>query len=148
MRLYSILFLAAGLSLAACVLGADPGAATQAGEKHVLKDGLIIEDVFAGDPAAKNGDIVWVQYTGRLEDGTKFDSSYDHPDKAPHNFTLGNKEVILGWDEGIVGMKVGDKRKLTILPALAYGAKGRGAIPPNATLIFDVELVGLARAGK
>jgi len=106
-------------------------------------------EVQAGDPAAKVGDIVWVHYTGRLQDGTKFDSSYDHPGKAPFQLTLGEGRVIKGWEEGLLGMKVGDKRQLTIPPDLAYGANGRPpTIPANATLVFDVELVGLARPGK
>jgi FKBP-type peptidyl-prolyl cis-trans isomerase len=84
-----------------------------------------------------------VHYTGRLTDGTKFDSSYDRG--QPIDFSLGSGVVIKGWDQGIEGMKVGGKRKLTIPPDLAYGARGTpgGPIPPNATLVFDVELVGV-----
>ncbi len=96
------------------------------------------------DSGAKRGDTVWVHYTGRLTDGTKFDSSLDRRD--PIEFPLGASRVIKGWDEGIAGMKIGEKRKLVIPPQLGYGAKGAGGvIPPNATLIFDVELVGIRR---
>ncbi len=90
-------------------------------------------------PEAKAGDQVVVEYTGRLEDGTQFDSSRD---RSPFRFQLGAGHVIKGWDEGIAGMKVGGKRKLIIPPDLGYGAKGSPpAIPGNAVLYFDVELL-------
>jgi FKBP-type peptidyl-prolyl cis-trans isomerase len=92
---------------------------------------------------AKTGDTVKVQYSGTLMNGTPFDSSYDHGGE-PFKFTLGKGEVIKGWDDGVVGMKVGGKRTLRIPPELGYGAKGSPPkIPANAGLIFKVELVGI-----
>ena len=100
-----------------------------------------IEKLVAGNGAApKKGDIVTVHYTGWLTDGAKFDSSVDRDD--PFAFVLGAGQVIQGWDQGVATMCVGDKVRLTIPPELAYGAQGYpGAIPGNATLIFEVELL-------
>ena len=105
--------------------------------------GLVIEEVTVGTGAeAKRGQHVSVHYTGWLMDGTKFDSSKDRDD--PFSFMLGAGHVIRGWDEGVAGMKVGGSRKLTIPPELGYGARGAGgAIPPNATLVFEVELLAI-----
>jgi FKBP-type peptidyl-prolyl cis-trans isomerase FkpA len=101
---------------------------------------LVIEELTPGTGAAAQlGDTVSVHYTGWLTDGTQFDSSYDRG--QPFTFTLGTGGVIQGWDQGVPGMQPGGKRRLTIPPDLAYGAGGRGVIPPNATLIFEVELV-------
>lgn len=103
----------------------------------------MIEEIKVGEGAeAKAGDVVRVHYTGWLTDGTKFDSSVDRG--APFEFNLGAGEVIKGWDQGVAGMKVGGKRKLTIPPDLGYGDRGAGAvIPPGATLVFEVELLGI-----
>ncbi|GAO37705.1 peptidyl-prolyl cis-trans isomerase [Sulfuricella sp. T08] len=103
--------------------------------------GLIYEDLGEGEgEAAQAGQRVSVHYTGWLTDGTKFDSSKDRND--PFDFPLGAGHVIRGWDEGVQGMKVGGARKLTIPPELGYGARGAGGvIPPNATLVFEVELL-------
>jgi peptidylprolyl isomerase len=91
----------------------------------------------------KTGQTAEVLYTGKLTNGTVFDASSEHGNQ-PFSFTLGAGQVIKGWDEGVVGMKVGEERTLTIPPDLAYGANGiPGTIPPNATLIFDVTLVGI-----
>jgi FKBP-type peptidyl-prolyl cis-trans isomerase FkpA len=105
--------------------------------------GLQYEDTTVGDGSeAKAGDNVSVHYTGWLEDGTKFDSSKDR--FQAFDFPLGAGRVIKGWDEGVAGMKVGGTRKLTIPSELGYGARGAGGvIPPNATLIFEVELLAI-----
>lgn len=117
---------------------AEPVASDSATTKM---EGLKIEDLKVGTGAeAVTGKKITVNYAGTLTDGTKFDNSYDRGE--PFSFTLGAGEVIQGWDQGFKGMKIGGKRKLTIPSELGYGAQGAGGvIPPNATLIFEVELL-------
>lgn len=106
---------------------------------------LIIEDIEqgSGQEVTGRGQTIVVHYTGWLEDGTKFDSSVDRDD--PFSFPLDCSYVIPGWDQGVIGMKTGGKRKLTIPPHLAYGEAGAGdIIPPNATLIFEIELLEIS----
>lgn len=106
-------------------------------------DGLQIEELAAGSgPIAQTGQSVNVNYTGRLQDGTVFDSSSRHG--RPFTFTIGARQVIQGWDQGVAGMRVGGKRRLTIPPGLGYGVLGQPpTIPPNATLIFEIELLSI-----
>jgi FKBP-type peptidyl-prolyl cis-trans isomerase FkpA len=110
----------------------------------ITDSGLKYEDLVEGNgETAQAGQMVTVHYTGWLENGQKFDSSKDRND--PFRFKLGAGQVIRGWDEGVAGMKIGGTRKLTIPANLGYGARGAGGvIPPNATLIFDVELLAVS----
>ena len=137
---------------------AEPGTAAQGADAQGFvtgENGLRYKIVqAAGEPStAQKGDVLMVHYTGRFEDGTEFDSSLTAKPAGrvmqiePFIFTLGQGRVIPGWEKGLEGMKVGEKRTLVVPPALAYGDKGAGGglIPPNATLVFDVELVGLWR---
>ena len=136
--------------LLAALLALAPGTAGGEATKPALEpawerrsDGLEIQEIRAGEGAeARTGSIVEVHYTGWLLDGTQFDSSRERG--KPYAFRLGLGAVIEGWDEGIAGMKPGGIRKLRIPPELAYGARGASdAIPPNSTLLFEVELVAL-----
>jgi FKBP-type peptidyl-prolyl cis-trans isomerase FkpA len=127
--------------LAVLVLALMVACSQSSGKEITMADGLKYTDDQVGTGAeALAGKTVSVHYTGWLTDGTKFDSSKDRG--QPFSFPLGAGRVIKGWDEGVAGMKVGGKRTLTIPPNLGYGAQGApGAIPPNATLKFEVELL-------
>ncbi|MFM7360362.1 MAG: FKBP-type peptidyl-prolyl cis-trans isomerase [Cyanobium sp.] len=119
---------------------ADLGGDLQAPKERVTASGLRITDLVLGEGAeASAGQTVVVNYRGTLTNGKEFDSSYG---RGPFSFPLGGGRVISGWDEGVAGMKVGGKRRLVIPPELAYGSRGAGGvIPPDATLIFEVELL-------
>ncbi len=124
--------------------GAPVAAAPQAPREVIMPDGLKYVDLVVGTgQLAEPGMNVSVHYTGWLTDGTKFDSSLDAG--RPFTFKLGEGQVIRGWDEGVAGMRVGGKRKLTIPSELGYGRRGAagGVIPPDATLVFDVELLAV-----
>ena len=135
-RWLSVLIL---LALAACGGGnsSDSGTSPSGGGS------LVSEDLVVGTGAtAAVGDTVTVHYIGTFTNGTKFDSSYDAGQPFP--FRIGAGQVIAGWDQGVPGMKVGGKRRLTIPPSLAYGSQGRGPIPPNTTLVFEIDLLSIA----
>ena len=139
MKITVCLLVILGLSLARMMVeGGDMKEVTTAsGLKY-------IDQKVGNGPVAKKGDTVEVHYTGWLTDGKKFDSSVDR--KKPFSFPLGAGKVIKGWDEGVAGMKVGGKRKLTIPPDLGYGDRGAGGvIPPKATLVFEVELLKIKK---
>ncbi|MBD2740710.1 FKBP-type peptidyl-prolyl cis-trans isomerase [Coleofasciculus sp. FACHB-1120] len=126
-------------------MNTNPGSdETASGEVKTTPSGLKYTELKEGEGATpKTGQTVVVHYTGTLEDGTKFDSSRDR--NQPFQFKLGVGQVIKGWDEGLSTMKVGGRRQLIIPPDLGYGARGAGGvIPPNATLIFDVELLKIS----
>jgi FKBP-type peptidyl-prolyl cis-trans isomerase FkpA len=119
----------------------NPADNSTAAQQDTSSSGLVVQDEVVGTGAvAEPGDILTVNYTGTLADGTVFDTSVG---KTPFQFTLGAGEVIPGWDQGIAGMKVGGKRILIIPPDLAYGAQGVGPIPANATLTFEVDLLSV-----
>ncbi len=119
----------------------NPAATSAASPQSTSSSGLVVQDETIGTGAvAEPGDVLTVNYTGTLQDGTVFDTSVG---KTPFQFTLGAGEVIPGWDEGLVGMQVGGQRILIIPPNLAYGAQGEGPIPPNATLTFEINLLSV-----
>jgi FKBP-type peptidyl-prolyl cis-trans isomerase len=125
------------LVLAAC---SAPAAARDG--KDDDKNVVVVEDIVVGKGRwVENGSKVTAHYTGRLANGTEFDSSYERG--RPVTFRVGRGEVIKGWDRGLIGMRVGGKRRLRVPPELAYGKKGagKGSIPPNSTLVFEIELL-------
>ena len=151
-RVLAGLVLVAGLAcLAGCPesggaaggnVAATTGTAALGSAAVTLPSGLRYEEiVVGGGPSPKDGQRVVVHYLGRLVDGSTFDGSRKRGE--PFKFTIGRGEVIKGWDEGVLTMKVGGVRRLVIPPALGYGASGQGSIPGNATLVFDVELLGV-----
>ena len=110
-------------------------------DKEAMNGELIIEDLKVGEGSeVVKYNIVTVNYTWWLTDGTKFDSSLN-PGRSPFRFTVGGGQVIKGWDEGLIGMKAGGKRKLTIPPSMGYGNQDMGVIPSNSTLIFEIDLL-------
>ncbi len=112
---------------------------------QTLEGGLKIQDITIGEgEEVKSGDTISIHYKGTLENGTKFDSSYDRGE--PFETQIGVGRVIKGWDLGVIGMKVGGKRKMIIPPSLGYGSQSVGEIPANSTLIFDVELVSIKKS--
>ena len=142
------------LMISGCVKGANnEGANIDAPSEENVEEQVVVEPETTlqveiiqegtGDRQVEQNDVISVHYVGTLTDGSKFDSSIDRGE--PFTFTVGIGQVIKGWDQGTQGMKVGEKRKLTIPANLAYGEQGSGAvIPPNSTLIFEVELVSFA----
>jgi FKBP-type peptidyl-prolyl cis-trans isomerase len=140
----SPLFLAATLLATSC-FAQDNKDATKPATPDAAK--VEIKVTAEGDSVTKDGDILFVLYTGKLKDGTVFDSTDKHGGK-PFQFTLGKGNVIKGWEQGCLGMKVGEKRTLIIPPSLGYGASGSGPIPANSTLTFDIQLAGFVRLPK
>ncbi|KKP90430.1 MAG: Peptidyl-prolyl cis-trans isomerase [Candidatus Moranbacteria bacterium GW2011_GWC2_37_73] len=121
---------------------AQPTTVNQVNEKKPMELEIKTTQEGTGDRVVKSGDNISVHYTGKLTDGTKFDSSVDRG--TPFEFQIGQGMVIAGWEQGLLGMKIGEKRTLTIPSEMGYGARGAGvAIPPNATLVFDVELISI-----
>jgi len=131
-----VLLIACALAIAGC------GKKSSGGEEVTTASGLkYIDEVVGTGDKPRLGRTVLVHYTGWLENGMKFDSSVDRG--QPYSFKIGTGTVIAGWEEGILSMHVGGKRKLIVPPELGYGVTGKGNIPPNATLIFEVELLGV-----
>lgn len=140
---FALLIVAGPLLPAFAVQDKKPAAPSAAARENVTPSGVRYVDLALGQgDEAQLGKIVEVQYTGWLQDGTKFDSSRDR--EHPFTFRLGTGDAIKGWDEGLLGMKVGGKRKLTVPPELGFGKQGIGSVvPPNAVLVYEFELLGV-----
>lgn len=124
------------------VFSGGGGKSPAPGEEVTTSSGLkYVDEVVGSGASPKPGSAVTVHYTGTLVDGTKFDSSVDRG--QPYTFRIGTGSVIRGWDEGLMSMKVGGKRRLIVPPELGYGPNGKGKIPPNSTLVFEVELLSV-----
>ena len=138
------------LTLATTTSGCSIFRRSKGGTEITTASGLKYIDVVVGTGATpQKGQTVTVHYTGTLENGKKFDSSYDHPGAQPSDFPIGVGSLIKGWDEGIITMKVGGKRRLIIPPNLGYGQIGRPpVIPGDSTLIFDIELLAVSNGVK
>ena len=134
----------ASIGVAAIAVAQTTGPAMSEAIRVVTPSGLTIIDQGMDDLTVQPGDTVWCHYTGRLADGTVFDSSKARND--PFHFQLGVDGVIKGWAEGITGMRAGQKRQLIIPPALGYGDAGQGSIPGGATLTFDIEVLYISRS--
>jgi len=140
---FALLIVAGPLLPAFAVQDKKPAAPPAAARENVTPSGVRYVDLALGQgDEAQLGKIVEVQYTGWLQDGTKFDSSRDR--EHPFTFRLGTGDALKGWDEGLLGMKVGGKRKLTVPPELGFGKQGIGSVvPPNAVLVYEFELLGV-----
>jgi hypothetical protein len=139
-RVIAAVIIVALLGAAAAYMFVPGLPGTGAGAEVTTRTGLKYTDLVVGNgPSPRTGQTAVVHYTGTLTDGTKFDSSRDKG--QPYSFPLGMGRVIKGWDEGVATMKVGGRRQLIVPPALGYGPTGNGTIPPNATLVFDIELL-------
>jgi peptidylprolyl isomerase len=142
--LFALLSLSVITFAGALAVHAEPTTQPEA-KKTVTESGLTIIDLGRDETSAREGDFVTVHYTGKLEDGTVFDSSRN-AGRSPFSLQVGVTAVIKGWQEGLVGMRVGDRRQLIIPADLGYGARGAPpSIPPNATLVFDVEMLSISR---